>query len=123
MLLYNKYKFLLVLCYLSGLPLPDCIPCSAADFFFGLGFTSMSPCCCKNKQQKRLKKNEKIFCIFEKPQRNRLITLKRVNLANICTPLLSTNWHCLLQILTFLNDLIANMYLNLLFSLISTNEG
>ena len=49
--------------------------CSTATFFFGLGFTSRSPCCRKNKQQKRLKKNKKIFCIFEKPRRNKLITV------------------------------------------------
>ena len=37
-------------------------------------------------------------------------------------PLFSTNWNYLLQILAFLNDLIPNMYLDLMFSLIATNE-
>ena len=84
-------------------------------------------CCRKNNQQKRFKKNKKIFCIFEKSRRNKLIILigicERVKLANICTPLLSTNWHYLLQILTFTDDLLANVYLNLMFSLIPTNKG
>ena len=53
--------------------------CSTAVFFFGPEFTSMSPCCRKNKQQK------------------------------------STNSYYLFQILSFLKDLVENMYLNLMF--------
>ena len=45
------------------------------QLFFGLGFTSISLCCHKNKQQKRLKKNMKKFCIFKKPRCNKLITM------------------------------------------------
>ena len=46
-----------------------------AAFFFGLGCTLMSLCCCKNKQQKKFKKSEIIFfCIFEKSQNSKLIT-------------------------------------------------